>query len=226
MKPFTFIDIPKTATTSIHQCLESIYDGYTQPILGDNDDRRHKSLQYRLQDDQNVSNTYIFTVVRNPWSRFVSMWKYLHMVKSAVEKSPEAKERHGRHGAACVRYLSSVSDFDTHVERVYMHARFPRDLNRRPTPPIGWIDGKDLQLQKSMLVLNSDPDKIAADFILKYESLKQDWRKLCQNLEIPYTPLPIFNKSHDETPWKKFYTHRTRAIVRDLYLDDFITFGY
>ena len=226
MKPFTFIDIPKTATTSIHQCLESIYDDYTQPILGSNDNIRHKSLQHRFQNDQNISNTYIFTVVRNPWSRFVSMWKYLHMIKRVVETSPEKKKKHGRHGAACVKYLSSVNDFDTHVERVYMHARFPTDLNRRPVPPIGWIDGKDLQLQKSMLVLNSAPDTIAVDFTLKYESLKQGWRQLCKNLEIPFSPLPKFNLSHDKTPWHEFYTHRTRAIVRDLYLDDFITFGY
>ena len=236
MKPFTFIDIPKTATTSIHNALDDVYEDYNfVKLLRDasrkNRDKekrtwfRHQTLQSRILNGEAVTDTYTFTVVRDPYARLVSMWKYLHAVKSET-LDPEAIRDHGRHGEACVRYLSDVKDFDTHVERVYMYDRFPRDMSRRPVPPINWIDGKSLNLMKSMVTLNDDPDTVAVDFVLKFESLRRDWKQLCKNLEIPFKPLPNFNSSPDKTPWRKFYTRRTRAIVRDLYLDDFITFGY
>lgn len=59
-----FIHIPKTAGTSVLSCLNK------------SDDPKIKHLLLKNYHDKILENCFVFSVVRNPFDRFVSQWLY------------------------------------------------------------------------------------------------------------------------------------------------------
>ena len=62
------------------------------------------------------------------------------------------------------------------------------------------------------------------DFIGRYESLNDDFIKVCQRVRIAAV-LPSINVSNS-TPYQEFYDRKTRELVESAFRDDIKTFGY
>ncbi len=64
------------------------------------------------------------------------------------------------------------------------------------------------------------------DFIARFENLENDFKKICQKLELEEDPLPkakvLYNKPH----YSFFYNSKTRKRVEKLYSDDIEYFNY
>ena len=79
----------------------------------------------------------------------------------------------------------------------------------------------NLRLQRSFLYRG---DKPMVDFIGRYESLNDDFIKVCQRVRIAAV-LPSINVSNS-TPYQEFYDRKTRELVESAFRDDIKTFGY
>lgn len=82
---FWFIDIPRTGTSSLKDCLGQMY-GH---VYGKSYDRERDARRFNLIKDHATSrqlvtllgseawgNLYTFTFVRNPWDRYLSLYRY------------------------------------------------------------------------------------------------------------------------------------------------------
>ena len=68
-------------------------------------------------------------------------------------------------------------------------------------------------------------DKVeGCDFIGRYENYEHDFKKICQQLKIPYTPTHRNAAKHDD--YTKYYTEETKQIVGNWYKKDLEKFGY
>lgn len=66
---------------------------------------------------------------------------------------------------------------------------------------------------------------IEVDYILKYENLQEDFKKLCNTLNLPVNiDLPKLNITNNKTQTE--YTFNSINIINNTFHDDFINFNY
>ncbi len=67
--------------------------------------------------------------------------------------------------------------------------------------------------------------EIRCNLIGRFESLDEDYRKVCEALGIDCRPLPQFKKSTRQH-YKNYYSAESRAVVENLYRKDLEAFNY
>ncbi len=63
------------------------------------------------------------------------------------------------------------------------------------------------------------------DEIMRFESLPEDFRKVCARLEIPPATLPLYNRSTREH-YSKYYDSELETLVRERFAAEIEHFGY
>ena len=200
-KKFIFIHIPKTAGTSIEQFFDPkhrIFYGW---------DKKHSLYKQhctikQIRDLYNVDidSYFKFCVVRNPWARAVSDWKWW----TARPASPFLKQLRN---ASLKDYLLSTNGFEkiNHLN----------NENGR---------GDHFRAQCEF----TDIDNInKMDFVLKFENLQHDWKKLCDQLNIDHDKLPRTHINQRGSPhYTEYYDDVTRKIVSQKFAVDIDRYGY
>ncbi len=196
-KNFIFIHIPKNAGTSISHALglrksEHFTASYAQNIL--------KNDFYKM---------FKFCFVRNPWDRFLSLYKYARMAESYYHSSanPE-KAIYGKH-----------LDYDllknaTLRECAYflIEKRLKHDQSwNHWLPQCFW--------------LTNQSGKIIVDYIGKVEDLPASFDWIKSKLGIR-ADLERKNVSRVDNSYRQFFDKETRGIVADYYHRDIKLFGY
>jgi len=70
-----------------------------------------------------------------------------------------------------------------------------------------------------------DQDRLLVDFVGRFERLLEDFKKVCQRLELGDIELPRTNATvHDH--YSRYYNNETKKIVADHYAKDIDFFGY
>jgi hypothetical protein len=216
-KNFLFVHIQKTAGTSISNALMKIFGSeFIAPA-------------HLLFRDVEISGErpYVFTVVRNPWERMVSWY--------------EMMVRKGSHNDFS-RYLlyndesqsPNINSFSSYIRRcqIIRETRY-NEIGRAGVSSnrqISW----DPNLYFKSLGFNqidyvTDPDgRIMCDFVLRFESLEADWKKLLKNLDIgPTITLPRENENPFPVDYKKYYSSAADIEwIADLYARDVERFGF
>jgi hypothetical protein len=64
------------------------------------------------------------------------------------------------------------------------------------------------------------------DFIGRFENLQEDWKRLCEIIEMPYVELPVSNRNEPIEDYRSYYDAATEKIVRDVYQVEIKRFGY
>ena len=196
----TFLHIPKTAGTSIRQWLHE--------NKGNSSEIPWEFLPKLSTIKKKQLNDTVFTVVRNPWDRMVSIYFFL--------QSSYIKEKLGKRNTddiltinkniENVKELCGIS-FNKFVEKINNFNNFYGYKNwyRVAEPQMSWLD-------------------FNTDFILKFENLNQDFKKV-QNMFNNYNPLPVLNNTvHDF--YKLYYNTDTKKIVAKLYSKEIDLFKY
>lgn len=187
-----FIHVPKCAGTSVKQALN---------LPG----RGHPSWHWFATNSPDKWNSYLkFTIVRNPWDRFVSAYVYATMKESYW---------HGEHAGLHPDYpLLSQKSF---VECCRL-AQQQRQLLQHESwyPQYLWLTQS-----------TNGQIRLMVDLVLRYENLGEDFRTLCQRLGLPPVDLPHVNVS-PHGGYRDYYDDETRAIVAGLYAADISLFGY
>lgn len=186
-----FIHIPKNAGTSVSLGL---------PIT----DTPGHSEWWRIQraDPRKWDDYFKFAVVRNPWERVVSNFRYARMERSLWHSS----DGNARCGVHPDRDALRGASFRKCVEQIAT-LQHPGWL-----PQSHWVCGPG--------------GEIMMDFLCRYERLELDFAHVCRTLGVT-RKLPKFNVSAGkEADWRDFYDEETELSVRQHYAADIRLFGY
>lgn len=199
-KGFIFIDIPKTGTTSICNYLENHNKYDTGP--------GHNHIPLRSYIDiygpKTVERRYVFTVLRNPFDRMVSVWKYYTKLVTHYHEidpdTPTAKEC--PHRAKVLEYLSRVDNFDKFVDDV---------CNYNPPVNVKQLVGYNNNFPYMDMCSKSMFNMVGVgidyvDFFIKYEDYDAGWAHVCEQMNWEHEELPKSNVSLDQKPWREWYT--------------------
>ena len=88
------------------------------------------------------------------------------------------------------------------------------------------VPGFKLQVQQFPYISTID-NKIELDFLGRYETLQDDFNKVCQLVGIKQRILPHKNKARLKTkPYSEYYVPRTKYLVGQFFKEDLEKFGY
>lgn len=161
---FITIDIPKTGTRSLRESLVplNIIDIVGEPLITaqfyqhDQIDRVKKQF---YNNSWNWCEYYKFTIVRNPWARYFSFFKYfkeyarkfINKDPSIIWNAPEIEQ-----GKMC------VSMFDNHSD----HEVIKNIIKNNPAQHEYYMIG----------------DEIEVDYIAEFDNYYQELQNLCETL--------------------------------------------
>jgi hypothetical protein len=74
-------------------------------------------------------------------------------------------------------------------------------------------------------VITDNNQALLVDYIIKYETLEQDWKNMFNHLNMQAPELPVINKSNHQN-YRKYYDSETDALVRYLFKKDIEYFNY
>jgi len=145
-----------------------------------------------------------FTVVRNPWDRFVSAYIY-----ARTKTSYWHNEQIGLHPNYT---LLAEKSFEECCE-IALNQR--EKLRHESWCPQHWWIAEEVNGRYRQMV----------DLVLRLERLDEDMELLWEQLGIPPMNLPHINSSkHDD--YRSYYNERTASIIEDIYSVDIELLGY
>jgi hypothetical protein len=140
-----------------------------------------------------------FTIVRNPYDRAFSAWKYLKGILPFTRKGIMAK--------------LSFEEFLKMLPLLWQEKTFRERQVFTHTAPI-WPDITDEYNNNLM------------DYIGKVESIGEDLEYISKVLNIHYDDIPKLKDNNNRPNYRKFYTKRTKDIVEKLYSEDIKNLSY
>jgi len=189
-----FIRIPKTASTSIYSCFKNKTDKKCS----------HETYKYNLciNDFDLFFDYFSFSCVRNPYDRFVSIYKI-------DEKINQIR-----------KIRNEVYTFDNLIFKLYNKKLNIDDLGVMYKEQHKYICINDTILVDKLLKYeNLNEDWL--DFSNIINNLPNNKYKIS-------TQLPMENVNHNKPydDWKDYYTDETKNMIYEIYKKDFEIFGY
>ncbi|MDX1509873.1 MAG: sulfotransferase family protein [Nitriliruptorales bacterium] len=209
---FLWVGVPKAATRSLITVLLR-----KPPIdLGGTEDRR--PLGALLDEDPARRDFYIFTFVRNPWARAVSVWK---------DKVINVNEDKAKAILRPFKGLEPGMPFEAFVEFL---VNDPGGQDNKANPH--WVSQHHF--------LRDSDGELAADFVGRVENIAEDFAVVAERIGLPATNLPVLNtrfgwrpdKPHrDEVAsqteyYREYYTPKLRDAIAERYAEDVELFEY
>ena len=186
-----FVHIPKCAGVAVSRALFGGLGGGHLPVA-------HYQLVF---DAAQYTRLFKFAVVRNPYDRLLSAYRFL------ARGGLNAQD-----AAWAARTLPAYNGFADFVERWLTPARAAQVLHFRP--------------QVSFLRIPGRAD-IEVDFLARQEKLADDFGRLCTRLGVAHLPLGEENRSSQaNTDYRPAYSQRARMIAANVYGEDLAVFGY
>lgn len=180
-----FIHIPKCAGVAVNHALFGGLGGGHLPVA-------HYQLVF---DAAQYRGLFKFTVVRNPYDRLLSAYRFL------ARGGLNAQD-----AAWAARTLPTYDGFADFVERWLTPALAARVLHFRPQISFLRIPGRT---------------RIEVDFLARQERVADDFARLCARLGI--APLPLEQENPSAPPATDFhaaYSHRAREIAARVHRPD------
>ena len=193
---FITIDIPKTATRSLRETLvpQNVIDIVGEPRKNV-DFYQHGTAQQCLKSlrksNKNFADYFSFVIVRNPWDRYYSFFKYFkEYAKKYKNKDTSIKwnDVAVNQGRACVRLFEGKTDKIVLRNIIISNAR------------------------QSDYYTNEN-DEIVVSHIAKFENLNEEFELLCNKVNVTYSPLSHGNKSVIKGSYHDIYTQDTIDLV-------------
>ena len=193
-----YVHIPRTAGTSISSWLMSNISGSLKP----KNHESHESASLLLKEYPEIN--YFFTIVRNPWSRAVSMYRF-HTTKVPKEINLDFFSNDMKAFDEFKQKMKSIS-FEEYVTE---YINFPSNT---------WYDSTTTQTKWLDL---------PTELIVKYENLNTEFEKI-QKLFRNNSPLLHLNKHNhsNENHYISFYNEYTKKRIAEIYAEDIETFKY
>jgi tetratricopeptide (TPR) repeat protein len=166
----------------------------------------HRPWHYHAKNLPHIWQQYVsFGIIRNPWDRAVSAYHHARMPESfwhdqRLIPHPDYRILADKSFEECLSIL----------------CRQPGRLSHA-----SWLD------QSQWIVDAKSPNKtVMVETVLRYETLADDFAKLCDRLSIDCDALPTLNTSGRSQDYRSQYNEQTKAMVEQLYAEDIRMFGY
>lgn len=143
-----------------------------------------------------------FSFVRNPFSRFVSLFK-------------DKTKRISRGSNWDIPFYSDMSEYSFDEFAIYMSKRKHHLFDRHSQPQF-------VNLSR----LNGLFPKGDSNFIGKIENFNEDINFVANKLGLDIKEIPMKNKSTYEKHYTEYYSNNSRKIVSELYAKDLSFFDY
>lgn len=186
-----FIHVPKTAGTSIYRSLGM-------------DEMKYTHFPARVLTDvfgPKIDDCYLFSFVRNPWDRAVSLFDY---VKHGTDWS--------RQQGWARRHLADL-DFDGFCHRL-----------ERSSPFRNAVMSENFFFPQCYFTHDRRHRQIVNE-VFRFETLPEDFARLADRFGARGTLLHE-RRTNARRDWRERYTDETRRIIGRLYADDVRLFGY
>lgn len=193
---FITIDIPKTGTRSLRESLLAlgIIDACGEPNLDSEFYQHDCAIRVKKQfskNNWNWNDYFKFTIVRNPWARYFSFFKYfksygekyLHKDESINWQEPEINQ-----GKLCAELFKNKDD-QTILKNIILNN-----------------DSQDSYYC-------DESGEIIVDHIASFENLKNEFVFLCDQVDINVPALQHGNKSVDSLNMHDIYNQELVDLV-------------
>lgn len=201
-----FLHIPKAAGTSVERFLREADPDIPAKVL------RKRGFSRFLN---NYLDYYVFSFVRNPYDRFVSAWKWGELKFSKEGNLPfYRKER----GVSFEEYVLLTTDLDYRKDNENLWSEYDE---YHTLPQFEFFP----QLNGGHYFTDKISANFTCDFIGRFESLNEDFKKACEDLNIVEHQLPHAYNSKtfkESSSW----TDGLKDKVYNYYKKDFDLFGY
>jgi len=147
-----------------------------------------------------------FTVVRNPWDRVVSAYNYAKMGKSYLDDNINPLAPHPDYELLSQKTFAECCEILKNRRILLKHEAWH--------PQYIWV-----------VKTENGNNSLVVDFVLRHERLDNDFRVLCEKLQINNINLPRVNPSKHEN-YRACYTEETKKIIEELYSTDIRLFKY
>lgn len=205
----TFIHVPKTGGTSFYQWIDSA------GLVYDKQEINHftvGSINGARQQWGDLGT--VFSFVRNPYSRLVSMYHYHYEKARLYVNNPNLinKDDLAMSFTDYLRVLSvSSRGFDYWLECIYYGKKelYGKHATRDEVTISSWFNGE------------------MPNIIIKTEELNQEFNKIYQLLTDGQCtiPLPWINTSNHKS-YQEYYNSKSKQWVADQFKDDLELFDY
>ena len=194
---FITIDIPKTGTRSLRETIEKVcpidlYGIETEKHLFYQHNTALECKQALKTIDLNFSEYFSFTIVRNPWERYLSFFKYYR------EKAEE--------------YLKTT-DFKEWTDPEILQGKFASNLFNKNEQHIL----KTLiinQPEQSHYFLNDNQD-IVVSHVARFENLQNEFDYFCETVGVDKIKLLHSNKSETKISCSDIYNQELIDLVEE-----------
>ena len=198
-KKFVFVHVPKCGGSSIKKC------NYFNFWAGDS----HLTLEDYHKYIFNSNSYKYYSIVRNPWSRMLSVYTYWKQMTPNHKNYYWAKE-------AC----RSLRDNKMSFKEFILNLSDRKIRFRKTHDP--HLEMPHLKTQCSFLKVGGE---FKMDFVGKMENLQRDFDFICKDIGIPRQDLPHVNRS-DHKCYTEYYDDQTKRVISDLYREDIERFNY
>jgi hypothetical protein len=206
-----FIHIPKTAGTTVELALGRSMSCHQTAV---------ERLAERSADETLIPS---FGIVRNPFDRLVSMFKY--QLEGAVVFRELGKDgEHQKHRAGMASVYGGMDGFLLFLQKLNqeneLHVPDGRTKLYGGGPGLGWWRPQLCYLT------NHEYSDCIVDHIIQYETLNSSYKRL--RSQIP--DLPDFGPAHargsHHEPFCTYYNETTAQLAREIYAMDFSLFRH
>lgn len=199
-----FVHIPKNAGSSVAEAMEMEMSWH------------YTAQAYRQMLGRPAYHwRFSFAFVRNPWDRFLSLYRYARLEESRYHSAidPESAP-HGKHDDYDLLQGASVED----CARYLQEGRLQHDdFINHWRPQSDWLTGSD--------------GSVIVDFVGRVESIDEDFQSVAERLDLPVDSLPVTNTSDgtassSSRDYRTAFTDTARRIVGEFYEEDIDRFDY
>ena len=196
-----FVHMPKAAGTSIIDAFGMDWNTPTVRTARFLSFGSHAPKEEWDEYYEKYSDYFTFSVVRNPWDRFISGWKYIERLKEEGRRKRNIKEdKNENEKEIFLNLLTSIPyEYDSH----------------------DWIHLAMTQYE----ALNHNGE-IFVDKIIRFENLQKEFDEVCDIINKPKTKLNHLNctlRKH----YKNYFTEQRHLdLFYERYKDDIEKFNY
>ena len=201
-----FVDIPRTSSSSVRAELGKHF-GFPYGKINIME-KQHAGSQmfpdHMLAKDMRAilgENTwnkiFTFTIIRNPWERVYSLYKYRQKVGNISNDI-------------------NFTDYIINLQNAFNSKEFSDTLFSYPPHRYAAAD-----------YLLDDQGDIIVDYIIRFENRDQDLKIVLKKLDyIKLGQLRVQSSSTKSTHYSYYYNHYTRKIIEEIYAKDIKLYNY